>query len=152
MLGWRLGNDGFGGPDRCLGTAHRAWFLICMNASSLSNEPLCRYYGPCLTDEETGSEKYRNLTVITEKIRGVCAVLELEACVYESPLGNALWTWLHFILALNDGKYFQGDTGELGNREQGCLPLTAFHNGHCACLLSLPSLPGSVLPQPPRGV
>lgn len=106
MLGWRSGNDDFGGPDYCLGSAHRAWFLLCMKVSSLSNEPLCRYYGPCLTDEETRSEKYRNLTVITEKIRGLCTILELEASVYQSRLGNASWTWLPFILALNDGKYF----------------------------------------------
>lgn len=103
MLGWRSGNDDFGGPDYCLGSAHRAWFLLCMNVSSLSNEPLCRYYGPCLTDEETRSEKYRNLTVITEKIRGLCTILELEASVYRSRLGNASWTWLPFVLALNDG-------------------------------------------------
>lgn len=133
MLGWRSGNDDFGGPDYCLGSAHHAWFLLCMNVSSLSNEPLCRYYGPCLTDEETRSEKYRNLTVITEKIRGLCTILELEASVYQSRLGNASWTWLPFILALNDGKYFQGDRGELGICEQGCLPLTALSAQILSC-------------------
>lgn len=85
VLGWRWGNDDLGGTDYCLGSARRAWCLLCMNALSFSNEPVCRYYGLRLTDEETGSEKYRNLNVITEKIRGLCSFRAWSICLPKPP-------------------------------------------------------------------